>query len=286
MFSLPDFWPWMKMFSYLISGLGWRCFPYLISGLAWTCFPYLISGLAWTCFPYLISGLGWTCFTYLISGLGWTCFPYLISGLGYHRSQLLLSPQGRRGHVLGLVTLVWRQLAVQADADVTLAAVEAKGLARMELAQLVANSAHFRLGRWLGRNWLHAMVTCAGDPVMQMSTGTTHALLAVATGVRGFLLLALLTHLTQHRSAARGVFGVVHVPGRNWSENGDGGDDNIPIRWWRQSLRALTSTSVDCLRGCFCRCLFAFGDDALLKGISRGWVGSGKCGVWGWGCEL
>ena len=100
---------------------------------------------------------------------------------------------------------------MQADADVTLAAVEAKGLARMELAQLVANSAHFRLGKWLGRNWLHAMVTCAGDPVMQMSTGTTHALLAVATGVRGFLLLPLLTHLTQHRSAARGVFGVVHV---------------------------------------------------------------------------
>ena len=47
MFSLPDFWPWMKMFSYLISGLGWTCFPYLISGLGWTCFPYLISGLCW-----------------------------------------------------------------------------------------------------------------------------------------------------------------------------------------------------------------------------------------------
>ena len=102
---------------------------------------------------------------------------------------------------------------METDADITLAAVEAQSLVRMELTQLLAFGVVqvCRLGTWLGRDWFHAMVTCASDPVMQTSTGTTHALLAVATGVRGFLLLALLTHLTQRRSTARGVFGVVHV---------------------------------------------------------------------------
>ena len=49
------------------------------------------------------------------------------------------------------------------------------------------------------------------ETVMQTSTGAAHALLTVATGVRGFLLLLLLAHLAQRRSAARSVFSVVHV---------------------------------------------------------------------------
>ena len=114
------------------------------------------------------------------------------------------------------MTLVRRQLTVQADADVALAAVEAKTLARMKLAQqvvVVAASSAAGFGRadkpWLrsrviGRaDGLHAVVTGAGHEVVQTSTGAAHALLAVVTGVRGFPLLALLAHLTRLRSAAR-----------------------------------------------------------------------------------
>ena len=100
---------------------------------------------------------------------------------------------------------------MQADADITLRAVETQDLVRMKLTRFLPCCGQRRLIKRLGRDWFDAMVTCAAHSVMQTSTGAAHALLTVATGVRGFLLLVLLAHLAQHRSAARSVFSVVHV---------------------------------------------------------------------------
>ena len=132
---------------------------------------------------------------------------YLLVSLGKHLRQLFLGPHGCSRHVLCLVTLMRGQLAVQADGHLTLAALEAQHLVRVELAHLLAAC---RFGSRSGCHWADRMVAGTAHQVMQAAAGATHVLLTCAAEEHRLLLLTLFTHATQHWGSGLGFFIMVH----------------------------------------------------------------------------